>query len=251
MILITQPRVGISHNEILSLHFAARELGWEVYPAPTSWRLEDELIKSGKIGVPYGSQMFCEVIAQQMNWKLLSNPFDWLTKVPKKYLKRNVQFMSLGEAKKIKETKFIKPADDKCFDAKVYEAGSFSPNEIISDDYPVLVSDVVKFTHEYRCFIKGTKCVTWSCYVYGEEVANPKNWHKHCGYESPDKFVNRVLSKMNCKPATVNSVIDIGPIEGATWAVIETNPIWASGIYGCDPIQVLLAMQDSCVKYEK
>jgi hypothetical protein len=137
MILITQPRVGHSHNEIIALQMAARELGWDVVSAPSSWRLEDDLINSNAIGVPYGSQLFCEVIAQQMNWKLKMNSFDWLANVPKQYTNRQINFMSLKEARLIKERKFIKPADDKCFDAKIYEIGTFDPSPLISDDYPV------------------------------------------------------------------------------------------------------------------
>lgn len=66
MILITQPRVGTAHNEILALQIAAKELGWDVLSAPSGWRLDEDLAKSGIKGVPYGSQTFCEVIAQQM-----------------------------------------------------------------------------------------------------------------------------------------------------------------------------------------
>src|SRR5579885_1450136 len=101
MLLITQPRVGTSHNVILALQVAARDQGWEVLPAPSGWRLPEELTQSGKKGVPYGSQTFCEVIAQQMGWTLKQNPFDWLARLDKRYLKRDVKFMTLGEAKKI------------------------------------------------------------------------------------------------------------------------------------------------------
>src|SRR5690349_11764588 len=128
MIFITQPRVGNSHNEIIALQMMAAEIGWDVYPAPSSWRIDEEILAKKPIGIPYGSQLFCEVIAQQMGWTLHANTFDWLTKVPKKYLKRQVDFMTLAEAKELNSTmkKFIKPADDKCFDAKVYEVKEFT-----------------------------------------------------------------------------------------------------------------------------
>ena len=29
--------------------------------------------------------------------------------------------------------------------------------------------------------------------------------------------------------------LDVGRIASRGWAVIETNPAWASGLYGCDP----------------
>src|SRR5579885_3609885 len=148
MLLITQPRVGTSHNEILALQIAARDKGWDVLPAPSGWRLDEELTKSGVQGVPYGSQTFCEVIAQQMGWTLKANPLDWLAKIHPSYLKRKVEFMTLDEAKKLKETKFIKPADDKVFPAKVYAPGELVTHEVISGDTPTLVSDVVQFDLE-------------------------------------------------------------------------------------------------------
>lgn len=247
MILITQPRVGTSHNEILALQFSARELGWDVLSAPYGWRMTEELIASGIQGVPYGSQTFCEVISQQMNWALLANPFDWLAKVPQPYLKRQVDFMSLGEAKKITERKFIKPADDKCFDSKVYEAGTFIPHELISVDYPVLVSEPVEFTLEYRCFVDGIKVTTWSNYIYEEHIADSKFWYlTPQGIISPSEFVNEMLSHSDQK--TFPSVIDVGFIPVKGWAILETNQAWASGLYGCDPLEALLVMEKSVIK---
>lgn len=247
MILITQPRAGTSHNEILALQAAAREMGWEVHPAATGWRLPDHLIESGVKGVPYGSQTFCEVIAQQMNWRLKANSFDWLAKVPSKFLKRQVEFMTLEEARKITERKFIKPADDKCFDAKVYEPGEFNPPQIIEDNYPVLVSDVVQFDVEYRTFIDGLSVKTWSNYLFYGEINDRHYCHMiNADLEHPVAFVRNMLIDSNILLPTIPSVIDVGIIRGKGMAVIETNPAWASGIYGCDPHQVLKVLEGSC-----
>lgn len=244
MILITQPRVGISYNEIISLHFAARELGWDVLPAPSGWRL-DEGYKA--VGIPYGSQIFCEVIAQQLNWTLKLNSFDWLANLPIEYTKRKIHFMNLAEASKIDVPKFIKPADDKCFDAKVYQPGEFLPPEILPDTTPVLISEVVNFKAEYRCFVKNRQVVTCSCYLLEEAIADPKNWYDFsASKQNPAEFVNEMLKSITSE----NSVIDVGLLSSGELAIIESNPIWASGLYGCDPIECLKAMEDS-VEYEK
>jgi|SRR6185436_5320191 len=243
MLFITQPRVGISHNEILALQISAREYGWDVIPADSSWRLDEELIAKKQLGVPYGSQMFCEIIAQQMNWKLHQNAFDWLARLPKHYLKRQVDFMSLKEAKNLHVKKFIKPADDKCFDAKVYEVGTFKPSDLISEDYPVLVSEIVKWDLEYRCFVKNGIVYTWSNYLFFGEVNERKYKYMIPGDDiRPDQFVLNLLNEIGETP---NCVIDIGIIHNKGWAVIETNPIWASGIYGCDPYKIIEAMDGS------
>jgi len=245
MILITQPRVGTSHNEILALQIAAREMGWDVLSAPSGWRLDESLTQSGAKGVPYGSQTFCEVIAQQMGWTLKQNPFDWLAKLPPEYLKRKVEFMTLSQAKLITERKFIKPADDKCFEAKVYEPGTFKPHEIIQDDYPVLVSEPVEFTLEYRTFVYGNRVKTWSNYIYNGYIADPKLWEAVPAYEEmPQEFVQDMLywNDVSSEPA----VIDVGYIPDKGWAIIETNQAWASGLYGCDPLKALQVMEQSC-----
>ncbi len=239
MILITQPRAGHSHNEILALQITARELNWDVLSSPGSWRLENDLITTKCSGVPYGSQLFCEIIAQQMNWKLKMNSFDWLAKLPVRYTNRQVDFMTLKEASLLKSKKFIKPADDKCFDAKIYDIGEFNPPPIIDDNYPVLVSDIVNFTAEYRCFVKNNEMVTGSCYIFEDQIANPRYFSK---YEAEaQQFMKEMLSHVK----TEDAVIDIGLINGITWAVIETNPAWASGLYGCDPTEALLTMQNT------
>lgn len=248
MILITQPRTGTSHNEILALHFAARELGWEVLAAPGGWRLDEEFTKSGLKGVPYGSQTFCEVISQQMGWTLKQNSFDWLSKVHPDYLKRKVDFMTLGQAKLITERKFIKPADDKCFDAKVYLPGEFQPSIHVPDDYPVLVSEPVEFDLEYRCFVDGNVVKTWSNYIMYDNVADPRYWNMVPLDEVryPYELVNDLLYDGRCKGLnTVPSVIDVGRIRGKGWAIIETNQAWASGLYGCDPLAALRVMEKS------
>lgn len=248
MLLITQPRVGTSHNEIIALQAAAREDGWEVYSAPSGWRLPEDMVASGAKGVPYGSQTFCEVIAQQMGWSLKQNSFDWLAKVPERFLKRRVDFMTLKEAKKLNERKFIKPADDKCFEAAIYEPGDFQPHESIPEDYPVLVSDTVQFDVEYRTFMNGLHVKTWSNYLFYGEINDPRFHHMiDEDYEHPARFVQNLMAEVPTESLpTVPCVIDVGLIRGKGMAVIETNQAWASGIYGCDPGQVLKVLEESC-----
>jgi hypothetical protein len=228
----------------------AREPGYDVLSAEFSWRLDEELIKSGVVGCPYGSQTFCEVIAQQMGWTLKGNAFDWLAKIPFKYVKRKIHFMTLGEAKKITVRKFIKPADDKCFDAKVYEPGTFHPHEIITDDSPVLVSDPTHFDMEFRTFVDGDRgnVLTWSNYIYYDQIAEPKYWEAlPPGLVTPKSFVEALIDDLFVSGIeTVPSVIDVGWSEKDGWSVIETNQAWASGLYGCDPLEVVRVLELSC-----
>jgi len=53
-----------------------------------------------------------------------------------------------------------------------------------------------------------------------------------------EQFIRTVLadSRVDLPRATV---LDVGVITGRGWAVIEQNSAWGSGIYGCDPEEVL------------
>jgi hypothetical protein len=249
MKFIIQQMGGASYNEALALQMAAHGFGWDVIIADNTWCLSNDIIFSKDIGIPYGSQLFCQVIANQMNWKLKMNPFDWLSKVPYKYLHRQVDFMSIKDATNLDKCKFIKPADDKCFDVGIHEAGTFTYNESLPDDTPVLVSDVVQFLSEFRCFVNEKGIVqAQCCYSFKKELNNPKNHYSiepEFGYGSATDFVNKLLLD---HPVITGSVIDVGILEGKGYAVIESNPVWASGIYGCDVNGVLNAMVGSVVK---
>jgi hypothetical protein len=138
------------------------------------------------------------------------------------------------------------------FPAKIYEAGTFDYtsnvdpkySELVADDSPTLISDVVEFTSEFRCYVKNQKVQTWSCYIHDGVINHDENWRNPSifdGLEPPDAFVNRMLETVHSEP----SVIDVGIVPGLGWAIIESNQAWASGIYGCDPVESLLVMKES------
>ena len=240
--LIAQPRNG---SEDLALVSVARELNWDIELAPSGWRLDENHVI--KPGIPYGSQIFCEVISQQMNWNLILNSFDWLSTLPFEVLGRKIEFMTLKDALKINVPKFIKPADDKVFPCKVYQTGQeINLYEGLSLETPTLVSDPVNFVSEYRCFVKDQRILTASCYKLGDEINNPNNWEVNLPevLSTLSKWLKEGL--IISKPA----VIDVGYLDNGQLVVIESNPAWASGIYGCDLWGVLEVLQES-VSYEK
>lgn len=246
MLLILTP--NNRNDEIRKLGRTAEILGWDVYYSKGSWWVPENLM--GAPGAVYGEQFFCEVVASQMNWSLLYNSLDWLAKLPKEYTCRNILFTKLSAARKITEEKFIKPADDKCFPARVYANGSELPPTVI-DEAPVLVSDVMRFTSEYRCFIKNRNVVSTCCYYYkGVNMQEAKindptfYWTNH---EAVVDFVNKMLKddRIEC---VKGSVIDVGRFQKDKYAVIESNPVYASGLYGCDTVAALDAIKSACVR---
>jgi hypothetical protein len=157
--------------------------------------------------------------------------------------------MTLSEARQQVGRAFVKPAYDKSFDARVYEVGAELPTgEAFPDAMPVLVAEPVSWLVEFRCFIIDRSVATFSLYLRNGQL--DESWAASSDEtDQATAFLDRLLndSAVDLAPAFV---MDIGKIEGRDWAVVEANPAWASGIYGCDPARVLPVIQHACVKQE-
>jgi hypothetical protein len=248
MLLITTPNVKSETRKIIN---AAQGLGWAVYN--DSWRIPDRLKTNTDIAI-YGEWLFCETVAEQTGYKLQRNPLNWLAKLPEEYVNRKVVFTNLGEARRLTERKFIKPADNKLFQAKIYNSGSELTNSL-EDNIPVLISDVMSFTSEYRCIVKNRQVISSCCYwLHTKQMQNLNqaaelNLSKNYDNKFHDvvNFVNKMLKddRVEC----VNScTIDVGRFDKDRYTIIEENPIYASGIYGCDPVAMLDAIKSSCIR---
>jgi hypothetical protein len=225
---------------------AASAAGWEVERL-ASWRVPEEL--RGQDVVLYGEPLFAAVVAEALGVVLLAPPFGWVPDLPAEYRQREVRLGSLGQARQRTTAAFVKPADDKCFLAKVYDSGSQLPGDsILPAETPVLIAEPVRWEVEFRCFVLDRRVVTVSPYLREGELAQAEDgsW---CDprTEQAQSFAERVLSDpaVEVLPAVV---VDVGKISGRGWAVIEANAAWGSGIYGCDPSQVLRVVQRACLR---
>lgn len=244
MLLITTPNY---RGEVSALAKTASALGWDVYNG--GWRIPAHLLHEP--GAVYGEQFFCEAVADQMKWKLLSNPLDWLTKLPEEYTRRSITYTTLSEARKITERKFIKPADDKCFPAKVYESGDELSKLSIIDTAAALISDVMTFTSEYRCFVKDRKITTACCYWYKHfgkepEIDSPINYFAN--NDLVIEFANKFLedTRIECAPSAVIDIARYKSDEGLKFVVLESNPVYSSGLYGCEMVAALDSIAAAC-----
>lgn len=247
--LILSPRYS---EDSIALWRAAQEEGYKVHRLQ-SWRVPSELEFIDNVTV-YGEALFAAAVSQQLSLSLLEPHFQWLSEIPFDYKLRQVDFMTLGEASKISSKKFIKPADDKNFPAKVYKHGQEIPNlRTLSLLTPTLVSDEVNFEIEFRCFILEGELKTFSPYsVNGVLAKNLEGiWQASDNqYKAANKFITKVLRELsNTLPPAV--VVDVGEITGKGWAIVEANPAWASGIYGCAPKEVLKVISRTSIKTDK
>lgn len=201
---------------------------------PDQFRVDDE-------PVLYVEALTAPLFAEALGLRLSEPPLDWLPRLPMEYRSRDVSLMTFADARELKERHFIKPPNDKSFQAGVY-VGTELPAEY-PDDLPVLAATVVKWKVEFRCFVLDRKVLTFSVYLRDGEL------QREAGYVHTDAeeselltFMGRLLEdeRVDLPSATV---VDAGIIEGQGWAVVEQNAAWGSGIYGCDAEQVLKVLR--------
>lgn len=230
--LILTPRYS---DDSQVLWRAAAQLGWTVERL-AGWRVPDRLQVLSDVAL-YVEALFGPTIADQFGIELLSPPEDWLVRLPFEYKLRNIQLTTLGVARRSEAIAFVKPPNDKSFPASVY-VGSSLPSEY-DDDMPVLVSDVVSWEIEFRCFVLDRELVTYSIYSRNGELQKDSQFQSEMAEDQGlEQFITRLLidPRVDLPAATV---IDVGYIKGLGWACVEQNAAWGAGIYGCDPRKVL------------
>lgn len=241
-ILILSPRYTSDSN---ALWKAAIQAGWSVE------RLHSRQVPAHlreMAPVLYGEGLFIDAVAEALELAVLEPTFCWLADLPLQYRKREIQCTTLRAVRDQKEPAFIKPAVGKSFEAKVYASGSELPApDIFSEDMPVLVSEPVRWEIEFRCFVAERKVETFSAYLRSRQFLEENGWAASSGETAGAiQFCETLIADPNVAlPPAV--VIDIGYITDRGWAVVEANPAWASGIYGCDPLSVLKVLEKGSV----
>ncbi|MFK4594417.1 ATP-grasp domain-containing protein [Streptomyces pristinaespiralis] len=200
--------------------------------------LYDRRVPEDSQGVPGGSlyagPLFADAVAGDLGLGLLEAPEAWLAGLPLELTSRRIELTTVAEARGLRRPAFVKPPNDKSFPARVYPDGSGLPGpDAVEDDTPVLVSDIVTFTAEYRLFLLDGAVVAGSRYAVGGELDVAPLEADPCR-EQILAFAARL------DPAALPSaiVVDVGSVDGG-WAVIEANAAWASGHYASDEDAVL------------
>jgi len=236
-ILVTSPR--ITHDST-TLMQAVKETG------QSTLRLQNfrptQALEGQRIAV-YGEPLFAVILSAKLDHAVIEPTADWLPNLPEVYIKRRIRHTTIGEARQAKTPQFVKNSDGmKAFEAQVYQTGSDLPSEeFYPEDYGVLVSEPVTWQSEYRCFIQERTLLTLSVYMRDGELAKSSGgaWlHDAEEMTQAKAFCQTILDDLTM-PLPPACVVDVGYIQNRGWAVIETNPAYGSGIYGCDPSAVL------------
>jgi hypothetical protein len=197
----------------------------------------------------YGEPLFAHHVAQTLGLTLMEPPVDCLPRLAPEWRRREVRLMTLAEARQVRERAFIKPAEEKCFAPRVYSSGTELPVPgPLPEDLAVLVQEVVEWPLEFRCFVQGGHVVTASPYWRDGQLAQTEDesWTaSEAEMQAAVSFCETVLRDPRVSlPAAV--VVDVGLVRDRGWAVIECNAAWGSGIYGCDPVEVLRVLRRAC-----
>jgi hypothetical protein len=181
--------------------------------------------------------------ATALDLALLEPPFDLLARVPERFLRRRVHFARFADLNRLTARAFVKPADplDKWFDAGLYsDSRDIRTRNRECPLAPVLVSEPVEWSAEYRYFVLNGSVIASSPYLaLGRAV-----WRSAKGEAAPGgrAVAERVCAALGawCPPALV---VDVGRIEDRGWAVVEFNPIWSAGLLAARADSVLPALR--------
>jgi hypothetical protein len=226
---------------------ACVRLGWPTRRL-TGWRVPEDLLATPAEHLIYGEPLFAEAVCDQLGLALLEASLDWLPGLPAEFRKREVRLTRLEEARQLTRPTFVKPAEGKTFEAAVYADGAALPTEHFVDGAtPVLTSEIVDIQLEVRCFVRARKLMTLSPYWRaGESAETPDGEFPFLpGEEEQARAFLATLLEHPAVPLPPGAVIDLGRLANGDWLVIEANPCWGAGVYGCDPEQILHTIREA------
>jgi hypothetical protein len=182
----------------------------------------------------YGGERFADEVASALDMTLLDPPLDLLAVLPAYFTGRHVELTTLGQARRHRVPRFVKPAAGKPFPAGVRPDGTGLPSHLPAE-LPVLSAEPVAFAEEYRLHILDGEPHAASRYAVSGvlDSAPLPPGHPVLG------FGNELLDHLaGGLPSAV--VVDVGVLSGSgRFAVVEANEAWFSNAYAADAERVL------------
>jgi hypothetical protein len=239
--LILSPRYS---DDSIKLRRAAIDLGWDVMRL-AGWRCPEDFEPEEPI--LFAEPLFNQAVAEELGLAVIGPPEDFLARLPREYVGRDVRLMTAAEARTLPGPVFLKPPNRKTFPAKVYSSGAELP-EMPGDD-PVLTSDPVEWLAEFRFFVRDRRVGAWSPYwLKGALARDGDEWIVEPDLAQATRgLLDRLLADPRVDlPAAL--VIDVGVIRGVGPAVVEANEASGAGFYGCDPRDVLDVLRGATIQ---
>ena len=97
----------------------------------------------------------------------------------------------------------------------------------------------VEWLVEFRCFCLDGQVRTPSPYLREGKLSSEGGYQATVEeFDAATGLAERILNDGRIElPRSI--VLDVGCIKGQGWGVVEANAAWGSGIYNCDPDEVL------------
>jgi hypothetical protein len=170
----------------------------------------------------YGGDSFCQVLAQKLGLVLVSPPDDWLLHLAPAVTKRTVRGTTLSEAETLGFPVFVKTFVPKLIRSRIYESAAdlLGEGRGLEPETALIVSEIVTFVAEARCWLLGAEVLSVACYEGDADIA----------------LARELAATIGGDPSMVSPcVVDLGLTDDRGWLAIEANPAWGAGLNGCDP----------------
>ena len=189
----------------------------------------------------YGGPNFMARLSHYTDLVAVEPRDDWLSTLPWRFTRRDINLMPLSEARTISGRAFVKTPRDKDFEAGIYAAENL-PFLVADGDPFLLVSEIVTFTREYRLLILDGEVMTGSRYLSSGRLDVRPLTDDGDEKEVRDFAASLLDSVGDTLPSAVT--VDVGWAVHADrgdegFAVVEANMAWFSNIYGCHPESAL------------
>lgn len=177
----------------------------------------------------YGPDAFCLVLQQKLGFELCSPADDLLLRMPARCLQREVTQHSLADALTLTYPAFVKPIVPKQFRSAVYASADSLKAECkgLGPEVLIMVSEVVTFTAEVRCFVLDGQVLDAAVYEGTADVTDAVE-------------TVQGMTQIVRLPRAV--VVDAGYVANRGWGIVEFNAAWGAGLNGCDAERVLPAI---------
>jgi hypothetical protein len=188
----------------------------------------------------YGNTMHYENCAQHLPVKCVPIDPHNLTRLPE-FTKRKIELLTVEQHGLIVPQKeFLKCPYTKWIESRVYNPGEHLQN-VQAHDF-LYRQEIIQFTHEIRCFVLDGEILTASYYRNADKEFEPKEL-----FDVPQE-VREMAAQIFARCIWPRGVVfDFARLLDGSWAFIEANEAWASGLYDCNPegcFQVIIASED-------
>lgn len=170
---------------------------------------------------------------------------QWLSQLPFELLGRVIQTMPISSLESLTGTFWMKLAEAKSdqFIAGIHNVEKIKELNLPKGTQLQICDRVLDLDNEHRFYVVGGEIATGSTYLL-----NGKTWNDHPvvgDYSGAVKFAEYCVKELgNHQPHSYT--LDVAYDKGnERWILLEGNPAWSSGFYGCDLTAVTEAIHES------